>query len=121
MVIINKSKTAYYKRLKRKKTMKTFEQKYDGYDSNGEHIEKTGEFVKVSQIEKVSHEVATYRHAVDWCQSNYYIVDGIVYCEDTHWENGSRLVGSGVARNTGKSIEEYFGEALKNYVIRKGN
>lgn len=101
--------------------MKTFEQNYTTYDKDGNYIEETGEFVKVSQIEKRKHQTATYRHAVDWCQSNYYIVDGIVYCEDTHWENGSRLVGSGVARNTGKSIEEYFGEALKNYIIRKGN
>ena len=50
MVIINKSKTAYYKRLKRKKTMKTLtlEQKQSNsgsiYDLSSEHYDRNLQF-----------------------------------------------------------------------------
>ena len=97
--------------------MKTFLKKYAGYDSKGDYIEKTGEFVWVSQIEKIEHQTAVYTEAVDWCQSNIYIVKGIVFVEETFWQN-CRLVGTGFARNTNQTIEQYLGESIYNYVIK---
>jgi hypothetical protein len=97
--------------------MKTFIKNYTTYNSNGDYVEKTGEFVKVSHIIKRKHQTATYRKAVDWCQSNIYIVKGIVFVEETFWKN-TRLVGTGIARNTNQSIEQYLGESVYNYIIR---
>lgn len=97
--------------------MKTFLSNYTTYDSNGDYLEKTGEFVRVSQIKKRKHQTATYRKAVDWCQKNIYIVDGIVFVEETHWQN-CRLVGTGIARNTAQTIEDYLGESIYNYIIK---
>ena len=97
--------------------METFLRKYTTYDSYGDYVEKTGEFVRVSQIKKRKHQTATYRKAVDWTQENIYIVNGIVFVEETFWKN-TRLVGTGIARNTNQSIEEYLGESIYNYIIR---
>ena len=97
--------------------MKTFLKKYAGYDSKGDYIEKTGEFVRVSEIEKIKHQTAVYRKAVDWCQSSIYIVKGIVFVEETFWQN-CRLVGTGFARNTNQTIEQYLGEGIYNYIIK---
>jgi len=76
-----------------------------------------GEFVRVSQIIKRKHQTATYRKAVDWCQSNIYIIKGIVFVEETFWKN-CRLVGTGIARNTNQTIQEYLGESIHNYIIK---
>ena len=97
--------------------MKTFKSNYTTYDSNGNYVEETVEFARVSQIIKRKHQTAIYRKAVDWCQSNHYIVDGIVWVEDTYWKN-CRLVGTGSARNTNQTIEQYFGEDIYNYNIK---
>jgi len=97
--------------------MKTFLKNYTTYNSNGDYVEKTGEFVKVSQIIKRKHQTATYRKAVDWHQSNIYIVKGIVFIEETYWQN-CRLVGTGIARNTAQTIEQYLGESIYNYIIK---
>lgn len=97
--------------------MKIFESNYTTYDNDGNYIEKTGEFTKTSEILKRKHQTAIYRKAVDWCQSNYYIVDGIVWEEDTYWKN-CRLVGVGSARNTFQTIEQYFGDSIYNYIIK---
>lgn len=97
--------------------METFLKNYTTYDSNGEYVEKTGEFVRVSQIIKRKHQTATYRKAVDWCQSNIYIIKGIVFVEETFWKN-CRLAGTGIARNTNQTIQEYLGESIYNYIIK---
>lgn len=97
--------------------MKTFQLNYLSYDSNGDCIEKTGEFAKVSQIEKRKHQTAVYRKAVDWCKSNIYIIKGIVFVEETFWKN-CRLVGTGIARNTNQTIEQYLGESIYDYIIK---
>ena len=99
--------------------MNTYLSNYLTYDSQGNYIEKTGEFVRVNQITKRKHQIAVYKKAVDWTQPNYYIINDIVWEESTVWKN-TRLVGVGSARNTGKTVLEYFGESIYNYIIKKG-
>lgn len=75
------------------------------------------DYMRVSEIEKRKHKTAIYREAVDWCQSNYYIVNGIVWIEETYWKN-CLLVGTGIARNTFQTIEQFFGDSIYNYIIK---
>ena len=97
--------------------MKTFQSTYETWGSNGDSISLTGEFVRVWEIKKTEHQTAVYRKAVDWCKSNIYIVEGIVFVEETFWKN-CRLVGVGIARNTNQTIEQYLGESIYDYVIK---
>ena len=99
--------------------MKTFLSNYTTYDSNGNYIEETREFAKVYEIKKRKHQTAVYKNAVDWCQENIYIVAGIVWVEKTFWKN-TRLLGIGSARNTNKTIDQYLGESIYNYIIKNG-
>ena len=75
------------------------------------------DYMKVSEIEKRKHKTAIYRKAVDWCQPNHYILDEIVWIEETYWKN-CRLVGTGIARNTNQTIEDFFGDSIYNYIIK---
>ena len=99
--------------------MKTYLSNYTTYDSQGNYIEKTDEFTKVYEIKKRKHQTAVYNNYVDWTQPNYYIINDIVWEESTVWKN-TQLVGVGSARNTGKTVLEYFGESIYNYIIKNG-
>lgn len=97
--------------------MKTYLSNYLTQDCNWNLIEEVGEFAKVAEITKRKHQTAVYKKAVDWTQPNYYIVCGIVWEESTVWKN-CKLVGIGSARNTGKTVQEYFGESIYNYIFK---
>ena len=81
------------------------------------YLSNLGEFAKVSEIKKRKHQTAVYKKAVDWTQPNYYIINDIVWEESTVWKN-TQLLGVGSARNTGKTVLEYFGESIYNYIIK---
>ena len=97
--------------------MKTYLSNYLVQDCNWNYIGEKGEFAKVYEIKKRKHQIAVYTKAVDWTIPNYYIVCGIVWEESTIWKN-TQLVGVGSARNTGKTVLEYFGESIYNYIIK---
>ena len=95
--------------------MKTYLSNYLTQDCNCNLIEEVGEFAKVDEITKRKHQTAVYKKSVDWTQPNYYIINDIVWEESTVWKN-TNLVGLGSARNTGKTVLEYFGESIYNYI-----
>ena len=99
--------------------MKTYLSNYLTQDCNWNLIEEVGEFAKVDEITKRKHQTAVYKKSVDWTQSNYYIINDIVWEESTVWKN-TQLLGVGSARNTGKTVLEYFGESIYNYIIKHG-
>ena len=97
--------------------MKTYLSNYLIQDCNWNYIEEKGEFAKVSEITKRKHQTAVYKKLVDWTQPNYYIINDIVWEESTVWKN-TQLLGVGSARNTGKTVQEYFGESIYNYIFK---
>jgi len=97
--------------------MNTYLSNYLTQDCNCNLIEEVGEFAKVAEITKRKHQTAVYKKSVDWTQSNYYIINDIVWEESTVWKN-TQLSGVGSARNTGKTVLEYFGESIYNYIIK---
>jgi beta-glucosidase/6-phospho-beta-glucosidase/beta-galactosidase len=97
--------------------MKTITKTYETMNFDGNYETVTAEFVKTKQLLKTAKQtdyMLVYRKAVDWKQPNYYVIDGIVWCEDTNWIN-TRLVGCGECRNMGSAKEFETDTVLCNY------
>jgi hypothetical protein len=97
--------------------MKTFTKTYTDMDFNGNEIEITAEYCKVNDLLKTAKDSdyeLVYRGAVDWCQSVTYVIDGIVWKEETFWKN-CNLVGCGEARKIGKASDYETDSVLRNY------